>query len=225
MRMLAVFEKGERLRHIGHLDILRAMQRALRRSGLPVSYSNGFSPHILLTFASALGVGAAGLRELMDVTLEEDVTPEDFLQAMNAALPPEMQVISARVLPERTPALMSLVAAAEYDIRLSPGPAAEAMLADVPAFLQETEIPAQRKTKSGVKDINLRPWIFHLEAADGHLLGMLALSDTENCKPAMLVEALAAHAGVDAPRFLAVRRQLMGRREDGTLMPLEETGL
>ena len=51
---MAVFEKGIRLRHIGHLDIQRAMMRALRRSGLPVAYSNGYNPHILLTFASAL---------------------------------------------------------------------------------------------------------------------------------------------------------------------------
>ena len=54
MRMLAVFEKGERIRHIGHLDIQRSVQRGLRRSGLPVAYSNGFNPHILITFASAL---------------------------------------------------------------------------------------------------------------------------------------------------------------------------
>ena len=53
MRMLAVFEKSERIRHIGHLDIQRSVQRGLRRSGLPVAYSNGFNPHILISFASA----------------------------------------------------------------------------------------------------------------------------------------------------------------------------
>ena len=88
--MMAVFEKSERLRHIGHLDIQRAMQRALRRSGLPVSYSKGFNPHILLTFASALSTGAIGEKEIMDVSLNEDVTAEAFLAAMNEALPPDM---------------------------------------------------------------------------------------------------------------------------------------
>ena len=67
MRMLAVFEKGERIRHIGHLDIQRSVQRGLRRSGLPVAYSNGFNPHILITFASALSTGACGKREIMNV--------------------------------------------------------------------------------------------------------------------------------------------------------------
>ena len=73
MRMLAVFEKGERIRHIGHLDIQRSVQRGLRRSGLPVAYSNGFNPHILITFASALSTGACGRREIMDVTMAEEV--------------------------------------------------------------------------------------------------------------------------------------------------------
>jgi predicted ribosome quality control (RQC) complex YloA/Tae2 family protein len=99
--MLATFEKTERLRHIGHLDIMRAMQRALRRSGLPVSYSKGFNPHILLTFASALSVGAAGRCKIMETFLDEDVAPEAFLTAMNGALPPEMQLTGARVVSVR----------------------------------------------------------------------------------------------------------------------------
>ena len=86
MRMLAVFEKGERIRHIGHLDIQRSVQRGLRRSGLPVAYSNGFSPHILVTFASALSTGACGKREIMDVTMAEDVDEQEFLARMNQAI-------------------------------------------------------------------------------------------------------------------------------------------
>ena len=60
MKMIVVFEKTPRLRHIGHLDLMRAMQRALRRSDLPLKYSQGFNPHILLTFASPLSVGFSG---------------------------------------------------------------------------------------------------------------------------------------------------------------------
>ena len=87
MRMYVVFEKGERLRHIGHLDIMRTMQRALRRSGLPVSYSKGFNPHILLGFASALSVGAVGENELMEITLDREITPEEMNQQLSVALP------------------------------------------------------------------------------------------------------------------------------------------
>ena len=84
MRMFVVFEKGERLRHIGHLDIMRTMQRALRRSGLPVSYSKGFNPHILLGFASALSVGAVGENELMEITLDSGKGYAEFLEYMDS---------------------------------------------------------------------------------------------------------------------------------------------
>ena len=103
---MAVFEKGIRLRHIGHLDIQRAMMRALRRSGLPVAYSNGYNPHILLTFASALSTGAAGKKEILDVTMAREASPDDFLQQMNRALPPDLQLSFARALDDKHPAMM-----------------------------------------------------------------------------------------------------------------------
>ena len=221
MRMLAVFRKGERLRHIGHLDIMRAMQRALRRSGVPVAYSNGFNPHILLTFASALSVGASGERELMDVTLSREMTPEDFVATMNRALPPEMQLVSARALDDRHPALMAMVQAADYRITLLDAQAAESCRAALPGFLAREEILAERKTKSGVKEVNIRPWIFELSMEGGTLHAVLALSETENCKPDMLVTALCADAGCEKPRFGVTRLGLLGRGADGQLAALE----
>ena len=86
MRMLAVFEKGERIRHIGHLDIQRSVQRGLRRSCLPVAYSNGFNPHILITFASALSTGACGTREIMDVTMADEISASEFLEKMKTKI-------------------------------------------------------------------------------------------------------------------------------------------
>ena len=87
MKMLAVFEKGPRLRLIGHLDLMRAMQRALRRSGLPIRYSQGFNPHILLTFAAPLNLGAVGMREVMEVPVEGEVAPlSTKIQARNKVL-------------------------------------------------------------------------------------------------------------------------------------------
>ena len=61
MKMLVVFEKTPRLRHIGHLDLMRAIQRSLRRSGLPIRYSQGFNPHMLMSFAAPLALGHAAL--------------------------------------------------------------------------------------------------------------------------------------------------------------------
>ena len=76
MRLMVAFEKGPEIRFIGHLDLMRTMQRALRRSGLPLSFSKGFNPHIRLSFAVPLSVGVVGENELMDVPLEECIPCE-----------------------------------------------------------------------------------------------------------------------------------------------------
>lgn len=215
--MMAVFEKGERLRHIGHLDIQRAMQRALRRSGMPVSYSQGFNPHILVTFASALSTGAAGRRELMDVTLDREVDPEAFLSAMNAALPPDMQLVDARVMEDKHPALMAMLTAADYTIRLLDEETAGKCLTAIPAFLEQECIMAMRKSKRGMKECDIRPLIHELREEGGALRAVLTLTEASACKPDMLVTALCGYAGCDVPRTLVVRNSLLGEG----LQPLE----
>lgn len=221
--MMAVFEKCERLRHIGHLDIMRAMQRALRRSGLPVAYSNGFNPHIQLAFASALSVGAVGKNEIMDVILKEDIAPEDFLTIMNRALPPDMQLKSARVLEDRAPSLMSSVQAAEYVISMPDDDnTAAKLIAAIDAFMAQEDIQAERKTKSGVKTVNIRPLIYTLSGEGTELHARLALTEGASCKVDMLVGALSAFAGVEAPRTMTTRQHLLGRDAQGELCLLEQ---
>ena len=162
MRMMAVFEKSERIRHIGHLDIQRSVQRGLRRSGLPVAYSNGFHPHILISFASALSTGAAGKREIMDVTLAEPVTADRFLDAMNRAMPPVLRLLEAHPLADRAPALMTLVRAAVYDLRIDGEEEARRILGAIPAALARRELRAMRKTKTKLEEIDIRPLILGL---------------------------------------------------------------
>ena len=219
--MMAVFEKGERLRHIGHLDIMRSTQRALRRSGLPVSYSKGFNPQMLITFASALSTGAVGRHELMDVTLDKTVTAEEFLAAMNAAMPPDMQLSSAKALDDRHPALMAMVRAASYQLHVLDEDAAQKCITAIPAFLQQESIMAMRKTKSGVKECDIRPLIHALRGENGCLYATLTLTESTACKPDMLLNALCGFAGCEVPRMLVVREHLLGENGRGELVPLE----
>lgn len=222
MRMLAVFEKGERIRHIGHLDIQRSVQRGLRRSGLPVAYSNGFNPHILVTFASALSTGAYGLREIMDVTMAEDVSEEEFLSRMNQAMPPEMQLSEARAVDAKHPALMSLLQAAKYDLLIRDGEQAEKLLAAVPSMMERETIPAMRKTKTALKECDIKPLIYDISGSGRHITATLVLTQQESCKPDMLMEALKREAGMEEDvRLLVCRTGLLGRDDKGQLAPLE----
>ena len=222
MRMLAVFEKGERIRHIGHLDIQRSVQRGLRRSGLPVAYSNGFNPHILITFASALSTGACGKREIMDVTMAEEVSPEEFLEKMNHAMPPEMRLSEARALDQKHPALMASLRAAKYDLLIRDAEQAEQMAAAIPAMMARETVTAMRKTKTALKECDIKPLIYDLKAEGQHILATLTLTEREACKPGMLIEALSREAGIEGEiRMLITRTALLGMDEAENLVPLE----
>ena len=213
MKMLVVFEKFPRIRHIGHLDLMRAMQRALRRSSLPVKFSQGFNPHLLLTFAAPLSVGMAGKREIMEVPLAADVAEEDFLKKLNAALPPELPCLSARIVDDKHPASMASLYAAKYEILIDNNGAA--ICNAIPAFLAQESIMALRKTKSGEKMVDIRPMIFDIEAqGDNKLCCTLALSEAATCKP----DLLCSHAGLESrPRTTITRLQMFGK----DLVPLE----
>jgi radical SAM-linked protein len=220
--MLAVFEKGERIRHIGHLDIQRSVQRGLRRSGLPVAYSNGFNPHILITFASALSTGACGKREIMDVTMAEEVSAEEFLERMNRAMPPEMQLSEARVLDQKHPALIASLRAAEYDLLIRDPGQAEKLISAIPAMMERETVNAMRKTKTALKETDIKPLIYALKGEGQHIYATLVLTEREACKPGMLIEALSREAGIEEEiRMLITRTALLGMDEEGRLVPLE----
>ena len=222
MRMLAVFEKSERIRHIGHLDIQRSVQRGLRRSGLPVAYSNGFNPHILVTFASAPSTGACGKREIMDVTMAEEVSPGEFLERMNRAMPPEMQLSEARAVDQKHPALMASLRAAKYDLLIRDPYQAEKLITAIPLMMERETIPAMRKTKTTLKECDIKPLIYDLKGENQHILTTLVLTEREACKPGMLTEALAREAGFeDDIRMLITRTGLLGMDENEQLVPLE----
>ena len=218
MKMIAVFEKAPRLRLIGHLDLMRAMQRALRRSGLPLRYSQGFNPHILLTFAAPLSVGMPGQREIMEVPLEGQVSAEEFMRKLSAALPPDLPLLSARPVEDRHPAPMALLAAALYEAKLEAVP--EGLPGAVDRFLQQEAIPVMRKTKSGLKPVDIRPMIYDLRLAGDTLHMALALSEKATCKPDLLLQTLFDFAGVERPAARITRTQLLGEA-DGVLTPLE----
>jgi len=222
MRMLAVFEKGERIRHIGHLDIQRSVQRGLRRSGLPVAYSQGFNPHILITFASALSTGACGKREIMDVTMAEEVSAETFVERMNRAMPPEMQVSEARAMDSKHPSLMGMVRAAKYDLTIRDAEIGAQLTEAIPAMMAKDTIPAMRKTKTKLTEVDIKPLILAIRGDGNHIYTTLVLNERESCKPQMLLEALKEAAGIEGEvRMLVTRERILGEDGHGALVPLE----
>ncbi len=119
MNVRVRFAKYGAVKFIGHLDVLRYFQKAVRRSGLKIAYSQGFHPHQIMSFASPLGVGITSEGEYMDMELVADYTPQEIVDALNTAMVEGFTVLSARILPDpengrKRETAMSLVTAADY---------------------------------------------------------------------------------------------------------------
>ncbi len=87
IKMRAVFEKKDRAKYISHLDLNRCMQRTFKRSGLPVWYTEGFNPHIYITFALPLSLGYESSVEIMDFNMTEEVSEKETADKLNKAMP------------------------------------------------------------------------------------------------------------------------------------------
>ncbi len=228
MRMIVTFQKGEAVRLIGHLDLMRAMQRALRRSELPIRYSNGFNPHILLSFAMPLSVGVAGRRELMDVPLAFEISPAEFVRRLNEALPECLWASSARLVPDEFPTLMALVAASDLMLRLPKGQDADEIAAALERLMDMNEYMMPRKTKSGTNDCDIRPFLLSAgceHTADDLILSVrVAMNSVGSIKPSLLMEALKRLADIPEMPYLAVRERMLAKDAAGNLVPLETYG-
>ncbi len=153
-RVRLVFRKGEPLKYISHLDLLRAWERMLRRAGLPVAYSQGFNPHMKVTIAMPLPVGCTGEREIADVIMEEDLAPEEILAALVPACPEGMSVIDAREVPLKSPAMPNLIRQATYRLTLT-GISEQEARQRVAVLLEQKEVQVEFRDQS----FDLRPLI------------------------------------------------------------------
>ena len=221
MRVLLRFGKNSRLRFISHLDLQRFFQRALNRTGLPIAFSQGFNPHPVMSFASALAMGWTSQYEVLDVKLAALMGRARVEQAMREALPEDLPVLGARTVDDRFPAAMSLVRCADYRI-LPEGEGASAVLDAVDAFLRAERVMGVRKTKSGEREIDLRPLARELDVRDGCLYARLMLTERDTLKPDALIAGLAGLAGVEPPRVRVHRLCLLGEDASGAPTPLME---
>ena len=221
MRAMIRFGKQPRLRFISHLDLQRFFQRALNRTGLPVAYTQGFNPHAIMSFGSALALGWTSEYEILDVKLSVPMGRKRTEEAMRQALPEDLPVLEVRMVDDRHPAPMAMVRASDYEIALS-GENAGAVLDAVDTFLASEQVMAVRKTKSGEKEIDIRPLAISLERAGDVLLARLKLTETDTLKPDLLVNSLAKLAGVEPPEARIHRKCLLGEDESGALRPLME---
>jgi len=165
-RLRIRFSRGEELKFISHLDIMRLWQRVLHRAGIPLAYTEGFSPHPRISLAAPLAVGVTSQSELMDIFCAKWVSPHFFSTAVSRQLPPSIQILQVYLVAPTMPSLQSQVSHAEYEVELETEkdqPGIEAALA---SLLSVKQLPWHHQRDTGTRNYDLRALIDDLRLID-----------------------------------------------------------
>ena len=210
------YSRGEEVKYISHLDFVRMFHRAVRRAGLPMSYSHGFNPHPVMTVAMPLSVGVTSDGEYLKIGLEGDFTEAEIKEALNKALPVGFSIKAAAKV-EGKELDFSKLDRAEY---LVSAELEEPYLPDIEDFLKNDEILVMKRSKSGVREADIKPYIYGLDVCgtDGNIITfsmLLAAGNKYNLKPETVLEAVSKYRGEFKPDFISVHRKriLAGDKE------------
>lgn len=203
------FEKKDRAKYISHLDMSRCFQRAFKRSKLPVWYTQGFNPHMYLTFALPLSLGFESERESVDLRFTEELDLELAAKRLAACLPAGLRVLELAAPQEKPTA----IASADYLLTVkTEDPAGWA--AAFARFVQQERIVTQKRSKKkGMVEVDLKPSVHgcSAEAGEGEVQIRLNLPAgcSDNVNPTLLLDAFEQSAGFTADAVSLLRTRIL----------------
>jgi len=158
-RLRIRLSRGEEIKFISHLDIMRLWERALHRAQIPLAYSAGFSPHPRLSLAAPLPVGVTSEAELMDVFVARWVSPHWFTTSVSWQLPPGMEILEVYPIALSMPSLQSQVRYAEYRVEVATEKEPRDIASAVSALLSVEHLPWHHQRDTGRRSYDLRALI------------------------------------------------------------------
>jgi len=218
------FSKGGPLRFIGHLNFLKVFQQTISRAKLPVAYSQGFNPHMQLSFALPLPLGMTSIHDYADITLESEMQPDEIILRLNTHGPEGLVLAGAQEF--TGPGAAALVMAADYtfpveileDYAASTGKSANEI---IQTLLGRESIIIPKKTKSGIKDTEIRPDILDISIKPQYVNMRLAAGSARFLNP-LIVAGLLLNCDADASTI--TRAELYRQATDSPeWIPLNET--
>jgi radical SAM-linked protein len=170
-RLRVTFTRGDEMKYVTHLDMMRFWERALVRAGIPVAYSEGFSPHAQIALAAPLPVGTTSDGELLDVFTERAITPREFIERVSPQVPPAIGIIGAQEVGLTLPAMQADVRSAVWEVDVPDAP--DRADAAVKAFLAKDAMPWEHKREDEVRQYDIRA-----QVRDAQLSGDVAEGGT-----------------------------------------------
>lgn len=250
MKIRIKFAKYGAVKFIGHLDVMRYFQKAIRRAGIDVAYSEGYSPHQIMSFAAPLSVGHTSEGEYFDIEVNSFEGIEDLVNRLQAVMVEGIDILDAKLLEKKEKNAMASVAAASYlvffrDESILP----EKWQDGLAAYYGQDVIPVVKQTKKGEKQINLKESIYDLQICQnrsysrehsrlyGNICeGLARMPETEvylllnassggNIKPSFVLDSFFRTISFELPPFALIVHRLetyqnFGTEEERRLVPL-----
>ncbi len=215
-RLRIRYAKRGRLRFASHRDLARTLERALRRAQVPMAFSAGFSPHPKISYMGAAPTGTASEAEYFEIGLAERRDPEQVRAALDASLPPGIDVLECVEALEGSGSLADRLDATRWRIDL-PGVDADELSAAVRAFLAQDTVLVAKRTKNGTKDVDAREAVVRAAVAveaGCAILQVVVRQLTPTVRPDDVMAALAAVADLHPPLPPRAVREAQGRLDD-----------
>lgn len=224
------FAKGNEVKYISHLDLMRTFMRAVRRANIPMAYSGGFNPHPEMSFGAPLSVGVVSLAEYVDITLAKEMPLQEIIDGLNKSMPEGIKILGAIELPERFKSAMALITHAEYSMKVNLGTVdVEDIRGKLFSFINQESILAKKKQPKKnfqMKVVEIRPMILEMNfggCTEGicNFDCLLQSGSKANLNPDLLMQAFAEYAGLDINRITITREDVFVEK-DGKLVDLLE---
>lgn len=197
------FARRGRLRFTSHRDFQRAFERALRRAGVPVAYSQGFTPHPKVSYAGAAPTGAASEAEYLELSVTDRCDPDAVATALDAALSPGLDIVSVTEAGQ-TP-LADQLQVSSWDVRV-PGTSPEDLAKAVEAFLAESSVVVERVTGKGKRELDAREAVVRMEVEpDDPVLHVVLRHRTPVVRPDDVLTGMRTVAALPDVSVLATR--------------------
>jgi radical SAM-linked protein len=228
VRYLIKFSKEDSIKFVAHLDLMRTIQRMMKRSGLPVQYSKGFNPHINMSLAQPLAVGVYSSGDYLDAAFDEELDESTIVEKLNSSAPMGIKVFEAvKIKEEQNKKVfksMAAIDAAKYTIKIKYN-SVEFLNQDMEKLLNTQEWETIKKSKSGESKVNIRSMIEELkyEIADNVLMihTIVSCGSKENLSAELLAKFIQENTReAKSDAFVDIKREEMYALMKRKLVPL-----
>lgn len=229
MRYLIKFTKEENIKFISHLDVLKTIQKNIRRAGLPIEFSQGFNPHMNTSIAQPLSVGVYSSGEYMDMVLTTEMNEQEIVDKLNATAPSGIKYISALAIPytpgeKKVPQAMALIDAARYTIKVKYEDVTK-LEEEMTNLLKCDKWTTIKKSKKGEREVDLKTLIkeFSFWVKDELLVlnVLISTGSREHLSADLLVKYIQENTlNAAMQSFVEIKREEMYFYKNNKLVPL-----